>query len=312
MGKHVIVGAGQIGSQLAELLAGKGHEVVVVTRSGSGPAVPRVSRVKADARDAARLTRVAAGADALYNCANPPYHRWPQDWPPIANALLAAAEASGAVLAIMGNLYGYGPVDRPMTEDLPLASAGTKGRVRARMWADALAAHKAGRLRATELRGSDFFGPGMTDQSIFGDRFLAPVLAGRTARIPADPDQPHSLTYLPDVARALATAATDERAWGRPWHVPTSPALTIRQMAERVAALGGAPSPRVAAVPHWMMRAAGLFSPLLRELEETRYQFVRPFVVDSSAFETTFGVPPTPMDEALKETIAWWRDAKAA
>lgn len=311
MGKHVVVGAGQVGAQLAESLAARGHEVVVVTRSGSGPSAPGVTRTAADAGDGERLAELAKGADALYNCVNPRYHRWAQDWPPIASAMLAAAERSGAVLVILGNLYGYGPVDRPMTEDLPLAASGTKGKVRARMWNDALAAHRAGRVRATEVRGSDFFGPGMGEQSMFADRFIAPILAGKTVRVPADPDQPHSVTYLPDVARALAVAATDERAWGRPWHVPTGPALSIRRFAERVAALAGAPAARVTAIPHVVIRAAGLFSPLLRELEETRHQFVRPFVVDSSAFETTFGVAPTPTDDALRETIAWWRARSA-
>ncbi|GII60335.1 NAD-dependent epimerase [Sphaerisporangium krabiense] len=312
MGKHVVVGAGQVGARLVELLAGEGHEVVIVTRSGAGPELPGVTRVAADAGDAGRLTEVARKADALYNCANPRYHRWPQDWPPIAAALLQAAETSGAVLVTLSNLYGYGPVDRPMTEDMPLASTGAKGRVRARMWADALAAHRAGRLRATEVRGSDYFGPETTGQSFFGDRFLGPVLAGRTVRIPADPGQPHSMTYLPDVARALATAGSDERAWGRAWHVPTSPALTIQEVADRAAAIAGVAAPRVKPIPHWVMRAGGLFSPLLRELEETRHQFVRPFVVDSTAFETTFGVRPTPLDEALVRTITWMRATRAA
>ncbi|GII84047.1 NAD-dependent epimerase [Sphaerisporangium siamense] len=312
MGKHVVVGAGQVGARLAGLLADAGHDVVIVTRSGSGPVLPGVTRVAADAGDAARLTKVAGKADALYNCANPRYHRWPQDWPPIAAALLQAAEMSGAVLVTLGNLYGYGPVDRPMTEDTPLASTGAKGRVRARMWADALAAHRAGLLRATEVRASDYFGPEMTGQSFLGDRFLAPILAGRPVRVPADPHQPHSMTYLPDVARALMTAGSDERAWGRPWHVPTTPALTIQEMADRAAAVAGVRAPRVKPIPHWVMRAAGAFSPLPRELEETRHQFTRPFVMDSTAFESTFGVAPTPMDEALERTIAWIRATKAA
>ncbi|MFC7380759.1 NAD-dependent epimerase/dehydratase family protein [Sphaerisporangium rhizosphaerae] len=307
MGKHVIVGAGQVGGQLGEMLAGSGHEVVVVTRSGSGPSVPGLTRVAADASDADRLAAIAKGADALYNCANPRYHEWARDWPPMAAALLTTAERSGAVLVVTGNLYGYGPVDRPMTEEMPLAATGTKGKVRATMWRDALAAHEAGRVRATEVRGSDFFGPGMSGQAIFSDRFLKPLMAGKPIRVPADPDQPHSLTYIPDVVRALATVAVDERAWGRPWHVPTPPATTVRHLAERMAELAGAPAPRVSAIPHVVMRAAGLFSPLLRELEETRYQFVRPFVVDSSAFEETFGIAPTPTDAALKQTLDWWR-----
>lgn len=63
-----------------------------------------------DATDADRLIEAASGAAVLYNCANPPrYDRWARDWPPLAAALLAAAERTGAELVTTGNLYGYGP-----------------------------------------------------------------------------------------------------------------------------------------------------------------------------------------------------------
>lgn len=306
MGKHVVVGAGQVGVQLARTLQEQGHEVVLVSRSGSGP--DTVERVSADASDRARLTGIARGADTLYNCVNPRYHRWPQDWPPIADALLATAETTGAGYVILGNLYVYGPPDGPMRETDPLAPSSAKAEVRARMWRDALAAHEAGRVRVTEVRGSDFFGPGCRDQSHLGTRFVPRLLAGRTVRFLGDPDQPHSWTYVPDVARALATAGTDDRAWGRAWHVPTSPALSGREVAERLCAIAGVENPGVGVLPHWLLRAVGTVSPMIRELEAVRYQFVRPFVVDSSEFEDTFGAAPTPMDEALRATLAWWRE----
>jgi len=59
---------------------------------------------------AVRLSPLTAGAATLYNCANPPYHRWLTDWPPLASALLAASERTEALLATASNLYGYGPV----------------------------------------------------------------------------------------------------------------------------------------------------------------------------------------------------------
>ncbi|MEO5877767.1 MAG: NAD-dependent epimerase/dehydratase family protein, partial [Streptosporangiaceae bacterium] len=230
MGTHVIAGAGQVGTHLAALLVDQGHEVVVVTRSGSGPrsvtrpdtkAVTRaVTRAAANVADQTRLTELTRGADVLYNTVNPRYHRWVQDWPPMAASLLGAAEATGAVLVTLSCLYGYGPVSRPMTEDNPLDSTGTKGRVRAQMWRDALAAHEAGRVRATELRGSDYYGPGAGDQAYLGDRFVPALLAGKRTTFLSDPGIPHSWTYLPDVARALAIAGADERALGRAWHIP--------------------------------------------------------------------------------------------
>ncbi|MBG0828965.1 NAD-dependent epimerase/dehydratase family protein [Planomonospora sp. ID67723] len=314
MGKHVIAGAGQVGSQVAGLLAGQGHEVVLVSRSGSGPDLPGVRKVAADAADRERMAALTRGADALYNCVNPPYHRWAQDWPPMAESLLGAAEAAGAGYVALGNLYVYAAPDRPMKESDPLAPPSAKGAVRVRMWREALAAHEAGRVRVTEVRGSDYFGPGCRDQSHLGDRLVPRLLEGRTVRHIGDPDQPHSWTYVPDVARALVTAATDDRSWGRAWHVPTAPEMTYRAVAERICRLAGVRAPGIKAVPHWLLRTAGAFSPMLGELEELRYQFVRPFVLDSTDFQATFGAEPTPMDEALAETIAWWRalPAKAA
>lgn len=307
MALHVIVGAGPIGSATASLLIDEGHAVRVVTRSGRGPDQPEVERVATDAADADALSRVAAGATAIYNCANPPYHRWATDWPPLASSLLTAAERSGAILVTMSNLYGYGPLDHPMTESDPLAASSRKGRIRAAMWADALAAHNAGRVRTTEARASDYFGPGVLGSGHLGERVVPKVLAGESVRVLGNPDAPHSWTYLPDIARALVVLGSDQRAWGRPWHVPSNPPMSQRAALEAICRLAGAPKPRVSGIPGWVLRPGGLVSPVLRELEEVFYQFDRPFVVDSSAFSATFGQVPTPMDEALTATIAWWR-----
>jgi nucleoside-diphosphate-sugar epimerase len=301
MGKHVVVGSGQVGGHLAAKLVEQGHEVTVVTRSGSGPEGAR--RVAADVADKARLTEAAKGADVLYNCVNPQYHRWLTDWPPMAESFLAAAESTGAVLVILGNLYPYGPVTGPMTEDLPLASTNPKSQVRAKIWDDALAAHEAGRIRVTEVRGSDYFGPGATDQSYLGERFLVPFKAGKTIQLIHPADVPHSWTYLPDVADALIVAGADERAWGRPWHVPSNDPMTFREVGERMAALAGRPAPKMMTLPWPLVRGLGLFVPMVAEMRHIRYQFTAPYVLDSSRFQRTFGVAPTPMDEALKATL---------
>ncbi len=308
MAQHVIVGAGTIGNAVARLLVDDGHTVRMVTRSGSGPEY--VERVAADAGDAARLTDLTRGAAALHNCANPPYHRWATDWPPLAASLLTAAERSGAVLVTMANLYGYGPVDAPMTEDTPLNSApGTKGAVRNQMWRDALAAHEAGRVRVTEARASDFYGPGVRATGHLGEQFVPRLIAGRKPRLmQGDLDAPHSFTFVGDVARTMATIASDERAWGRPWHVPTDRAIPIREVATRMARIAGVPDPGVQVLPRAAIRVGGLAVPFLRELPEVRYQFAAPFVLDSSAAQATFGLAPTPFDEGLAQTVAWWRD----
>ena len=302
---HVIVGAGAVGSQAALLLAERGEQVRVVSRRGTGPQHPSIELVAADATDAERLTALATGAAALYNCASPLYHQWFTDWPPLASALLTAAERSGAVLAAMSNLYGYGPVDGPITQKTPLAATHPKLRLRADMWREALALHEAGRIRATEVRASDYIEANSVLSTVIGK----PLMAGKRAYSPAPLDVPHSWTSIVDAARTLVTAATDERAFGQAWLVPTNPALTIRQLATRFAEVNRAPKAKLMAIPYPVMWTVGLFSPLVKELRTTRYQFTRPFVIDSSATTEMFGLEPTPTDEALRDAAARLRSS---
>jgi nucleoside-diphosphate-sugar epimerase len=296
MSLQVIVGAGPVGTATARLLAERGEQVRIISRRGGGPEHPAVERVAADATDVDRLSALANGATALYNCANPAYHRWLTDWPPLASALLTAAERSGAVLTTANNLYGYGPVTQPITESTPLAAIHPKLRLRADMWRDALARQEAGRIRATEVRASDY----IEANSIFTFTLGKPLLAGKRAYVPAPLDVPHSWTSITDVARTLVAVAIDERAWGRAWHVPTNPPLTIRELAVRFTEVAGAPAPKLTAIPYPMVWTVGLFSPLVRELRTTRYQFYRPFILDSTLTTRTFGIEPTPLDEVLR------------
>jgi nucleoside-diphosphate-sugar epimerase len=300
MSEHVIVGAGAVGSATALLLADRGDHVRVISRHGSGPEHPAIERVAADATDAQRLTELTAGAVALYNCANPQYHQWLTDWPPLASALLTAAERTGAVLATMGNLYPYGPVNGPITQQTPLAATHPKLRLRGQLWQDALAAQQAGRIRTTEVRASDY----IEQNGLLSYGLGKPLLAGRRAYSPAPLDVPHSWTSIRDCARALATVAGDERAYGEAWLVPTGPALTVRQLVSRFAEVNGAPAAKITAIPYPVLWAYGEFSPMVKELRTTRYQFTAPFVIDSSATTEIFGLKPTPVDDALRDAAS--------
>jgi nucleoside-diphosphate-sugar epimerase len=298
---HVIVGAGAVGVATARLLAERGEQVRLVSRRGRGSELPSVEQVAVDATDPVALSRLARGAVALYNCAAPPYHRWLLDWPPLAAALLDAAEACGAVLVSAGNLYLYGPVDGPLTEELPARPAGAKARVRARMWRDALARHEAGRIRTADVRASDHLGA--STQSLLTAAGLPRVLAGKRASVPADLDAPHTWTAVADVARTLVAVADDERAWGRAWHVPSAPPLSVREVVRRACALAAAPPPRMSTMPAPILWLGGLGNPLVRELRETQYQFRRSFVMDSTAATAALGITPTPIEESLAETV---------
>lgn len=298
---RVVVGAGSVGRAVTMLRAAAGHQVRVVTRSGSGPEHPCVTRIALDAADASALGDVSRGATAIHNCANPPYHRWPVEWPPIGSSLLTAAEANGALLATVSNLYGYGPLDEPMAPSMPDAPTDAKGRVRAAMWAQAMTAHEAGRVRAVEVRASDFLDAG--EQSAIG-RLLPTILAGKRLRVIGDPDQLHSWTTTGDTAATLVAAADDPAAHGRVWHVPSNAPRTQRQALTDIARLAGRPLPSVSSVGATTLRVGGLFVPMLRELVGTLYQFTAPFVIDDRAAREHFGLEPEPWEAVLTRMLA--------
>lgn len=305
---HVVVGSGVVGTSVVRALSGRGAEVVLITRSGSGPQGPGIRCVSANAASVEALVSAAPRAAAVYNCANPRYHEWARDWPPIASALLDYAERAGAVLATCSNLYGYGPVDVPMVETLPLAAPGPKGRIRAQMWLDAMARHDAGRVRVTEVRGSDYIVAG--EQSRVGSaRVMGPLLAGKSVSLIGPLDQPHAWTSPTDVGRLLVQVATDERGWGRAWHVPSNPPRTQRQVIDDLADTAGVARVKVSQVPNIFLHALGLVNPVMREFGEVAYQFERPYLLDDRAARETFGVEPTPWMEILGEVVAHYRGA---
>jgi nucleoside-diphosphate-sugar epimerase len=308
MALHVIVGKGPVGTTTADLLTARGHRVRVLSRSG-GTSTDAVEHRRVDATDADALAAAADGAAALYNAVNPAYHRWATDWPPVATALLTAAERTGAVLVTMSNLYVYGAPTGPMSPGSPLAATDRKGRVRIAMWREALAAHEAGRVRMTEARAADFVGPQVPAEHSHLVRQLPALRRGRRAWVVGDPDVLRSWAYLPDVAATLATLGTDERALGQAWHVPSAPPRSQRQaLADLAAALSSPAHParpvRVSRIPWSVLRGIGLVSPMMREIVDVRHQFDREYVIDASATTATFGLAPTPWDEVVAATAA--------
>jgi nucleoside-diphosphate-sugar epimerase len=302
MSLKVVVGAGGTGVATAERLASLGHEVRLITRRGSGPPHPRIARIALDATDTGALIDAVNGAETLFNCAAPPYHKWVTQFPPLAASLLSAAIATEVDYVMLGNLYGYGAVEGPMTENLPMSPNSVKGRIRAQVWADAQAEHDTGRVRVTEVRSSVFVGRGAT--SVFTLMVAPKILAAKPALFPADLDAPHSWTGTADAARALIAVDSDERAWGRAWHAPTNPAVSPRQLAITFAQCANVREPKLRRMPGWLLTAAALASPPVRELPEMQYQLQKPFVLDSSLTEREFALSPTPLADILQEGLA--------
>ena len=311
-GLHVVFGTGQVGKALAAHLAGLDVAVRTVSRHRPPELADGIDWRAADVNDPQAAADAAKGAAVVYQCLNVPYTQWPKLFPPLQQAVLSAAERTDALLVSLENLYGYGPPgDKPMTEDLPLVATTVKGRTRAAMTRDLFAAEAAGRVRIAIGRASDFFGAGVTESTL-GKQVFANALAGRRVNFLGNPDLLHTYSYVPDIAGGLATLGTDARAVGEVWHLPGPETVTTRALLDLVADQVGHPI-EVRKVPKVALRALGLVNPLIRGLAEMEYEFEKPFVLDTTKYESTFGAAGvTPLAGAISETVAWYRTQRSA
>lgn len=307
---HLVLGTGPLGLATARALLARGHAVRLVNRRGSVHGLPGGAEVlAADLSDTATMRQAATGAAAVYYCVQPPYHLWPAEFPALQDHAIRLVEATGARLVVAENLYGYGPVDGPMTEDTPLNAKTRKGSTRAAMHRTLRAAHRVERIDMAVARGADFFGPGVTQAALGAEVFQA-LLSDAKVRVLGYPDLPHSYTYVPDFGTAMAILGTDPRASGGVFHVPNAPVTTTRAMITEAATLLGR-EPRIQAIAPWQVRLVSLVVPPLREMVELSYQATRPFVADHSKFVRTFGDIATPRAQALAETLASLRPVPA-
>jgi nucleoside-diphosphate-sugar epimerase len=304
---HVVVGAaGATGSAVVRELVARGLPVRAVSRSGASDAPESVEQIAADVSTADGARRACDGAAVVYHCAQPAYTKWAELFPPLTEAIIDGAAAAGAKLVFADNLYMYGPTNGLMTEKTPLRAHGTKGRIRIGMADAILRAHADHRLRSTIGRSSDYYGLNGTGTTA-GESIMKPALRGKRARWLGSLDQPHTLNYLDDIGRALATLGERDEADGQVWHLPAAEPVTGRQFLTLVYEAVGHP-PRCGVAARRMIRMVGLFNPLVRELNETLYQFERPFISDASKFQATFGpFEPTPHPEAVRRTVDWFR-----
>jgi nucleoside-diphosphate-sugar epimerase len=311
-GVHVVFGTGPVGLALADALVAQALPVRVVNRSGRAQVPSGVEVVAGDVSNPEFAIKAAANAAVVYQCMNPPYHRWADLFPLLQDAVVQAARRVGARYVSFENTYMYGDTGgTPMTEMTPLGARTRKGKVRLAMARQLRELHSAGDLAVATARASDYYGPRGTSQSPLGDLVIGAAMAGKPARVIGDPDQLHSYTYIPDVARTLVALGNRDDVIGEVFHVPNVPAQTTRQIIQSISSELGLPI-KISVAPRVLLRLMGLFNPTIGELDEMLYEFNQPFVVDSTKAQDRLGIEPTPLAEAIAATVAWFRDAETA
>lgn len=303
---HVVFGAGVVGRAVVGELVGRGARVRVVTRSGEATGVPEaVEVVGGDAAHRGFAREAAAGASVVYSCVGMAYERWEQEFPRVQAGVLEGAAGGGARLVAIDDCTMYGPAGgKPLTEGRPYIGGTPKGLVRARVAEDFLRAHRKGRLEVAIGRAADLFGPGVGEAAM-GARVFRPTLRGEAAPVLGDPDVLHTYAYVPDIARALVVLGERDEAPGRAWHLPAPETVTTRQFVEKIFEECGHP-PKLRVVSKLHVRFLGWFNPAMKEPLDLWYLYEEPFVVDHSDFAAAFGDHATPLETAIRDTVAWY------
>ncbi len=291
---------------VAEHLAQIGREVVLATRSGTALALTGVTSARADLTKPDDVRAVTRGAVTVYLCASPPYNRWADEFGPMIEGFARGVEQTDARIVFADNLYSYGPTDKPMTELTPDRPTGVKGRVRRDAVRRLFEIDRNRQSRVVIGRASNLYGPRVVDSAL-GLRVFEAVTRGKAAPCIGDIDMPHSYTYIDDFVRALIVLGTRDETPAQVWHVPSGAAHTTREMITLIARACSQPAKFMVA-GRWLVTLLAFFNPTMRELKEVLYQFERPFVLESTKFETKFGNLSTRPEEAITRTLAWVRD----
>lgn len=305
-GLHIVLGAGPPARAIARLLVGNGEPVRMVSRSGKhGLEAIGVETVKADLSVPGVAESAIEGATIVYHCAAPAYHRWVQEFEALQSQIVKAAISKQVPLVVLENLYGYGATG-VLTEDLLFNATGPKGRIRAKLTNELIAASKAGDLSMVIARSSDFVGPEVL-QSSLGERFWPALLAEKPIDWVGGFSERHSYTAISDLARAMVALGRSPSSYGQAWHVPCLPPITPREIAAKAAKAAGVGPPKMRVTPKIMLRMIGLFVPAAREVLEVAYQYEAPFIVSSDRYQVAIEKQAPDWDTVLAETVAWWR-----
>ncbi|WP_432789035.1 NAD-dependent epimerase/dehydratase family protein [Brevibacterium sp. K11IcPPYGO002] len=310
----LVIGNGQIGSEIAAQLIASGTDVRIATRSGGGPSstsagatnttalsetsstagtttVITPTHLKADASDRAQLAEAAAGVDAIFACAHAAYdsRKWEQVLPRLDAAVLDTAAELDIPVVFPESVYAFAGLDSPITEDSPFAPVDDKGRIRQRL-IEARETHPA--TCASVIAGDLLGRTAEKWSSVVRMCITDPIGQGRRVYVPARTDVPHGITVIADHAAAMIQAAEDLKDVPAGTHqLRIAPASnpTLAEIADFTADALGQKHKRPTTVPRWATRAAGVIERSFYELNALAPIWYEPCVISSSELAEKVG-----------------------
>ncbi|QXV67154.1 NAD-dependent epimerase/dehydratase family protein [Mucilaginibacter achroorhodeus] len=299
---HTILGAGgPVANALTDELIKNKKKVRLVSRRPVDVKAENVSWQKADLLELEQLRQATKGSDVIYLCAGLVYDAdiWRQQWPVIIRNVIKVTQEYNARMIFFDNIYMYGLVNGPITEETPYKPVSKKGEVRAEIAAMVMNEVKAGKLNATIARAPDFYGT--TSTNAFLDLMvLAKYAKKQSAQWMGDPSKLHNFIYIPDAGRAMYLLGQSPESDNQIWHLPTAPVMTGHQFLQLAATIYGV-KPKFMRINKFMLWALGLFNKLIAGTVEMYYQTDHDYNFNSDKFERAFNFKPTSYEDGIRE-----------
>jgi nucleoside-diphosphate-sugar epimerase len=260
--------------------------------------------VAGDADDVEVVRAAIADADVVVHALHLRYDQWGNGRSEKQlQVVIDALGNSGKTLLFPGTIYNYRAGDRTISPATRQSAEAPRGEIRIRLETLLREASAAGKFQTIILRGGDFFGPGNRGEW-FEAAMLMDVAKGKIYHMGGLSTR-HSWAYLPDLSRAFAVLAEKREALGKfeNFHFAGHWVSHGQMMGAIQTALPG----KVAVSPlqWWMIRAVGLFNPVMRDIYRMRYLWVNEMELVDPRLDAILGPDfGTPFEEAVAATVA--------
>lgn len=312
---HLVLGAtGGFGGAMVRALLARGAPVRALVRDPARARLPAgVEVVEGDVERLQTLVAAAKGCESIVHGVNLPYAKWDPGMLHLTDNVVEASGLTGAAIVFPGNVYGLKPIpDVPLPPDASTLDINDrpnrKGRLRVLLEDQIRQNAELRNIRALVVRAGDYFGEGV-DNPLVGPMFRN-ALSGKPIPWFVRRDVAHNFVWVDDVA-AVATELLlrTDRPIFEMVNVAGDRVENAEAWASALAKAAGKPSAGVKVTPAWMVKLMGLFDANVREFAEMLYLWEAPILLDDSATRRILPTwTPTPLEQSLERTMAWFRE----
>jgi nucleoside-diphosphate-sugar epimerase len=303
-GKVSVLGSnGNCGQAAMVAFRDAGWDVTGLCRTRRKP-VPDTKTMLGNADDLDTVRAAIAEADTVTYGLHLRYDQWGDGRAERQlQVVLDAMAGSGKTLLFPGTIYNYRATDRTVSPGLRQSAEKPRGEIRIRLETMLKEASETKDIQVVILRAGDFFGPdnrgGWYDAAM-----LMHAGKGRIYHLGDLPTR-HSWAYLPDLGRAFVALAEQRKSlqsfenfhFAGHW-------VSHGQIMQAIAAALPVPV-KTAPLPWWMLRAAGLVNPVMRDIVDMRYLWRNEMELVDARLDALLGANAvTPFETAVADTVA--------